>query len=76
MDLEVRNVAEGDRAPWEVLWKAYIAFYKVDLAPEITGDVWRRVLDPGASVQGLVAVGDGALSMASLTITFSQLLGR
>jgi hypothetical protein len=67
MGLQVRAITEDDRAEWEVLWKAYRAFYQVDLAPEVTDDVWRRALDPQASVRALVAVNED-----DRTITFRK----
>ena len=67
MGLQVRAITEDDRAEWEVLWKAYLAFYQVDLAPEITDDVWRRALDPQASVRALVAVNEDDRTLQGFT---------
>jgi|GEM_PF-1811238 hypothetical protein len=39
MGLDVRAVANDDRARQGVLWKNYLGFYAVDLAPEVADNV-------------------------------------
>ncbi len=53
---EVRALRQEDRAPWDVLWAGYLAFYGASLAPETTEATWGRLLDPGAPMFGRVAV--------------------
>jgi GNAT superfamily N-acetyltransferase len=57
--LTIRPIAQVDRAPWEILWAGYNAFYDrfgaTALAPEITQALWDRLFDPAEPVYALVA---------------------
>jgi GNAT superfamily N-acetyltransferase len=61
--VQIRPVTEGDHAAWLPLWRGYQAFYKTDIAPEVTAVTWSRLLDPaepmGAALawQGSAAIG-------------------
>ncbi|CAN1519045.1 WecD Histone acetyltransferase HPA2 and related acetyltransferases [Rhabdaerophilaceae bacterium] len=44
--LTIRPLTPADRAQWDVLWQAYLAFYKSSLAPAVTETTWRRFMDP------------------------------
>lgn len=55
MTLEIRDARASDEAEWRRLWNGYLAFYKVDLAPEVTANTWRRILDPASAVAMRVA---------------------
>lgn len=46
MAVTIRPVGQGDRAVWQRLFTAYVAFYKLDLAPASAGAVWGWVHDP------------------------------
>ncbi|MCF1502847.1 GNAT family N-acetyltransferase [Afifella sp. H1R] len=49
MTINIRRLKASDRSAWEPLWQAYLAFYGVDLAPEVCDVTWRRlVLEKGA----------------------------
>ena len=37
----IRDIAAEDEAAWRDLWAQYLAFYSVDLSPEITNRTWR-----------------------------------
>ena len=65
MTLTIRDIAPADRAGWEALWSAYLAFYKVDLSPDITAHTWTRMMDPASPLKGRLAVeGDQPLGFA------------
>ena len=57
--LTIRSIAQADRAPWEILWAGYNAFYErfgaTALAPEITQALWDRLFDPAEPVHALLA---------------------
>lgn len=58
----IRPLNARDRAAWDTLWQGYLAFYKTDLAPEITDVTWARLLDPAEEMHCIVAEsGDGVL---------------
>lgn len=61
MTLEIRDARQSDEAGWQRLWAGYLAFYKVDLAPEVTANTWRRILDPASPVGMRVAERAGML---------------
>ena len=54
--VEVRDLRAGDRERWEELWRGYLAFYKQDLPRAVTEHTWKRLVDPGQGLHGLVAV--------------------
>src|SRR5579864_3538928 len=58
---EIRPLDSGDRAQWERLWAGYLRFYRHHLPRDVTEGTWRRLLDPRAGLNGLVAVGERAL---------------
>lgn len=61
MTLEIRDARASDETEWRRLWAGYLAFYKVDLAPEVTANTWRRILDPASAVGMRVAERSGRL---------------
>lgn len=58
MTITVRQLVATDRGAWMPLWQEYLAFYKTDLAPEITDVTWTRFLDPAEGMHCLVAEND------------------
>lgn len=56
MTVQIRGLASGDRAQWDVLWAGYLAFYEHELPDDITDHLWRRLLDPSDQPYGFVAV--------------------
>jgi GNAT superfamily N-acetyltransferase len=54
----VRAAEPADERAWRRLWAAYLAFYAVDLADEVTDATWTRILDPSSPFVGLIAVRD------------------
>jgi len=58
-ELTVRPVSAGDERAWRELWDGYCAFYEADVPPDVTDATWRRLLDLGEAIEGLVAARDG-----------------
>ena len=54
-DVEVRPVREDDERIWRELWDGYCAFYETVVPPDVTAETWRRLLEPGEPMAGLVA---------------------
>ncbi len=61
MTLTIRDATSSDRDDWLRLWKAYLAFYKVDLPDDVTDHTWERLLDPASRLSVRLAVLDGAV---------------
>jgi GNAT superfamily N-acetyltransferase len=59
----VRPLVADDRAVWDELWDGYNEFYErsgpTALPAEVTEQTWRRLLDDGERMYGLVATLDG-----------------
>ena len=55
MPITIRPITAADREAWDPLWQGYLAFYKTDLAPEITDVTWARLLDAAEDMHCLVA---------------------
>ena len=49
-----RRIAAADRAGWDPLWRDYCAFYRADVAPEISDRTFARLCD-GDAMAGFVA---------------------
>lgn len=56
----VKAIDAGDFERWLPLWRAYQAFYEVDIPRTVSEETWRRFLDPGEPVFAAVAVRDSA----------------
>jgi GNAT superfamily N-acetyltransferase len=59
MKHELRDATPQDQTAFLGLWQQYLAFYKVDLAPEVTAATWARLMNPASSVKARLAVLDG-----------------
>jgi GNAT superfamily N-acetyltransferase len=57
MSHSLRPPTEADRAAWERLFRAYIAFYEAELPDRQYDLTWRRILG-GENIFCLLAVGD------------------
>jgi GNAT superfamily N-acetyltransferase len=55
----IRDATLADEAAFRALWGAYLAFYKVDLAAEVTDATWARLMDPASPVKARLAEVDG-----------------
>jgi len=47
--IRTRPFAAADRAAWDTMWAAYLAFYETALPPETSADTWARFLTPAPS---------------------------
>lgn len=54
--IDIRPLAPGDRAAWELLWSGYLTFYGASVSPETTETAWRRFGDPAEPMHALGAV--------------------
>jgi GNAT superfamily N-acetyltransferase len=61
MTLLIRDAAPADEARWRALWQAYLAYYRTDLAPQVTDATWARIVDPDSRMSCRVAELDGAV---------------
>lgn len=55
MSLTIRDAAPQDEGQWRDLWAQYLAFYEVDLAPEITARTWARLMEAQSPLSGRFA---------------------
>ncbi|SDP34779.1 Acetyltransferase (GNAT) family protein [Klenkia soli] len=55
-DPVVRPLRSADRSAWDPLWAGYLAFYRQDLAPDVTEAAFARLCVGGDDLFGLVAV--------------------
>lgn len=69
MTLEIRTAERSDEADWRRLWKGYLAFYEVEVAPEVTDKTWARIHDPASPLTCRVAVLDGAVAGFAIHFT-------
>jgi GNAT superfamily N-acetyltransferase len=54
-----RPAEPGDEQRWRTLWAAYCDFYGAAVSEEVTAATWRRILDPEAPIEAVVAVVGG-----------------
>ncbi len=45
-NLQILPLSQDHHAAWLPLWRGYQAFYKTDIAPEVSEVTWSRLLDP------------------------------
>lgn len=57
--IEIRSVQAHDHANWLPLWKAYQAFYGVDIPQAVTDVTWQRILDTNEPINAALAWCDG-----------------
>jgi GNAT superfamily N-acetyltransferase len=60
-DIVIRHAKPKDEARWRALWAGYVKFYRASLSEEVTALTWKRILDPGSTIDALVAERDGEL---------------
>jgi GNAT superfamily N-acetyltransferase len=58
----IRDATAADEAAWRRLWDQYLAFYKVELADDVTAHTWARILEPSSRVAMRVAEVEGTLA--------------
>jgi GNAT superfamily N-acetyltransferase len=59
MTVVIRDLGPEDEAVWRGLWGQYLAFYGVELAPEITDQTWARIVEKASLLRGRVAEVEG-----------------
>jgi GNAT superfamily N-acetyltransferase len=60
----IRPLRSDDHGAWMPLWQGYQAFYKVQIAPEVSDVTWARMLDPAEPMAGALAwQGDAAVGL-------------
>jgi len=52
---DVRPLRHEDRAAWQPLWDGYLSFYRAELAPDVTADVFGRLAGERDGMFGLLA---------------------
>ena len=57
--MHTRPVSPVDEIIWRQLWSQYLAFYKVELAEEVTNGVWQRLHDDKDALSGFVCEDNG-----------------
>lgn len=55
----IRDATPADETAFLALWSQYLAFYRVDLAPDVTRGTWARLIDPASPVKARLALVDG-----------------
>ena len=51
----MRPVNAADETGWRHLWRAYCVFYTVAVDEDVTGELWRRILDERSPIHALAA---------------------
>jgi GNAT superfamily N-acetyltransferase len=60
----VRPLAAADRVRWQPLWQGYLAFYKADVAPEVSDVTFARLTGTREPMGGFIATdGDAAVGI-------------
>jgi GNAT superfamily N-acetyltransferase len=58
-DVIIREADDSDETAWRRLWTAYLTFYAMHLAPEVTDRTWARIVDPASPLTARLAIADG-----------------
>ncbi len=67
--VEVRPLRATDRDAWQPLWEGYLAFYRKNLEPAVTDDVFKRLSREAQGMFGLLAVHeDAAVGLAHVVL--------
>lgn len=59
--IRVRAARADEFAAWMPLWRGYQAFYKVDIADEVSRITWQRFFDPAEPMHCDFAEADGVV---------------
>jgi GNAT superfamily N-acetyltransferase len=57
-NIQILPLGKDHHSAWLPLWRGYQAFYKTDIAPEVSAVTWSRLLDP-AEPMGAALAWDG-----------------
>jgi len=55
----IRDATPKDEGAFRALWNQYLAFYLVELAPEVTAATWARLMNPASPVTARLALVEG-----------------
>ena len=61
MTLQITTATPADEAEWRGLWAQYLAFYKVELSPDVTTRTWVRIIDPASPLTARLARTSGEM---------------
>ncbi len=61
MTIVIRDATPQDEADWRALWRQYLDFYEVVLAPEVTVATWARLMDAESPVKARLAFDGGKM---------------
>ena len=64
----IRDPTAADEMAWRELWSGYNAFYEANIPETVTAHTWQRLLEPGSTMFGRLAVTDGAVAGFSLSV--------
>jgi GNAT superfamily N-acetyltransferase len=53
--IQIRPLSADQHAAWLPLWRGYQAFYKTDIAPEVSAVTWSRLLEPAEPMGAALA---------------------
>ena len=59
----VRPLAAADRQSWEPLWRGYLAFYKANVAPEVSDVTFARLTGGREPMGGFIATDDAGAAV-------------
>lgn len=59
--IAIATITGDDETGWRRLWNAYLRFYRVPLANEVTACTWRRVVAGDCAIYAVGAKVDGRL---------------
>ena len=59
--MSIRDVKPDEFAQWNVLWQAYLKFYKTELSDDVTKATWGRFFDEKSSFTCHVVDNEGKL---------------
>jgi GNAT superfamily N-acetyltransferase len=54
----IRPLVPADRAQWQPLWEGYLAFYKADVAPQVSDVTFARLTGGREPMGGFIAMDD------------------
>lgn len=55
INLSIRTLVPADHDAWLPLWQGYQKFYKVEIAPQVTAETFRRLTDAAEPMGGALA---------------------
>ncbi len=59
MPVSARKLTAEDKPIWLELWQGYVAYYRAEIADDVTEVTWARLLDESSGVEGFGAADEG-----------------